>query len=662
MAKGPNRFVPSGKLKALELRQGSGIAVSNLGSGRFRYNNITDKLEASQNGGPSASLASIAGSLSVLDYGANPTGTGDNGGLSGPFVRAITAASTLGLVCQIPKGIYRVATRFWGWLPQSNVKIRGAGIDQTWIVQDFASGGNGTFVWLNEDEDGLHAHVNLTSDNVPGAVDADGFGLVEVDGPVPIGQICFLRNVGVYVLGNYYVARKCTGFAPPYLLALDRPIKKQFYTGDPIYLEDTQPTNVEISDFTISGTGDRYVDIWGGVGCKLKNIRMTSDYGVLEADSLGVSFNYGHDNYAEHVFGDCGTLANSDVVLFSEENTILVHCGGINGQLSGCALYQCDECDVYSPDFYNNLTGLTFGADGNVVGCRGCNCFGGSLDNNGTGILVGRGSSDIGIFGTSVRFCYSIGAHVYEGGPSVCDSVLFEEVNASDCPIAFAIGPNQTNIRILDCNADRAATKGLDTYSTVDVSGLTCRGGTATSKVCLNAGSYTAYIRGLVTESAVLNCCHIDVQAGVRAYIDADLAQDTNTSNNMVHVVGVGIGERVTVSGTGAAGSVGWNGAGGGTTRWHDIRLGLASSYFDGAHMRDRGAITMTEATPVALAFTDLSIDSGYPGVGDQITLVPYDNNASTEFSQPLVTPTNGVGFSIVGKVGNKQKYYFKIG
>jgi len=51
MAKGPNRFVPSGKFKALELREGSGIGVSNVDSGRIRYNEVAERLEYSENGG-----------------------------------------------------------------------------------------------------------------------------------------------------------------------------------------------------------------------------------------------------------------------------------------------------------------------------------------------------------------------------------------------------------------------------------------------------------------------------------------------------------------------------------------------------------------------------------------------------------------------------------
>ena len=51
MAKGPNRFVPSGKFKALELREGSGIGVSNASSGRIRYNETLQRLEYSENTG-----------------------------------------------------------------------------------------------------------------------------------------------------------------------------------------------------------------------------------------------------------------------------------------------------------------------------------------------------------------------------------------------------------------------------------------------------------------------------------------------------------------------------------------------------------------------------------------------------------------------------------
>jgi hypothetical protein len=58
MAKSPNRFVPSGKLKALELREGSGIGVSNLLSGRIRYNEVNNQIEYSKNGGVWATLDS----------------------------------------------------------------------------------------------------------------------------------------------------------------------------------------------------------------------------------------------------------------------------------------------------------------------------------------------------------------------------------------------------------------------------------------------------------------------------------------------------------------------------------------------------------------------------------------------------------------------------
>ena len=51
MAKGPNRFVPSGKLKAVELREGDAITVSNVDSGRIRYNTVTGRIEFSENGG-----------------------------------------------------------------------------------------------------------------------------------------------------------------------------------------------------------------------------------------------------------------------------------------------------------------------------------------------------------------------------------------------------------------------------------------------------------------------------------------------------------------------------------------------------------------------------------------------------------------------------------
>jgi hypothetical protein len=74
MSKSPNRFVPSGKLKALELREGSGIPVSNANSGRFRYNEALNRLEYSENSGAWAIFsASKAQTITVAKSGGDFT-------------------------------------------------------------------------------------------------------------------------------------------------------------------------------------------------------------------------------------------------------------------------------------------------------------------------------------------------------------------------------------------------------------------------------------------------------------------------------------------------------------------------------------------------------------------------------------------------------------
>ncbi len=71
MAKGPNRFVPSGKLKALELREGSGIGVSNVDAARIRYNEATGVTELSENGGPYGPIGTngVAALVTALQSG-----------------------------------------------------------------------------------------------------------------------------------------------------------------------------------------------------------------------------------------------------------------------------------------------------------------------------------------------------------------------------------------------------------------------------------------------------------------------------------------------------------------------------------------------------------------------------------------------------------------
>ena len=136
MSKGPNRFWPSGKLKALELREGSGIGVSNLGSARIRYQELTNTTELSENGGPyipiSASTSSIY--FNVMSYGAVGNGIVDDTAAIQATVAAAAAAG--GGVVWFPAGTYKVTSTI---VLSSGVTLLGPSGDVSVIASSIAT-------------------------------------------------------------------------------------------------------------------------------------------------------------------------------------------------------------------------------------------------------------------------------------------------------------------------------------------------------------------------------------------------------------------------------------------------------------------------------------------------------------------------------------------
>jgi hypothetical protein len=138
MSKSPNRFVPSGKLKALELREGSSIPVSNALSGRIRYNEVTNHLELSENTGAFASILGTEHGIITL----TPLGGGADDApqiaaaiatgkivilAAGTWVRgAVTRTSTHAVMFDPASGVHNV--EFYG-------ALGGGVVDDTVAIQ-----------------------------------------------------------------------------------------------------------------------------------------------------------------------------------------------------------------------------------------------------------------------------------------------------------------------------------------------------------------------------------------------------------------------------------------------------------------------------------------------------------------------------------------------
>jgi len=179
MAKGPNRFVPSGKLKALELQEGSGIGLSNLAAARLRFNEVTLTTELSENGGAYVPLSSSAGSpfTNVQSYGAIGDGTTDDTVAIQNAVNAYPSGGTILFPCV--SAYYKISDSII--IGSNGLKFVGVGsvlprIHQSSLVDNaFENGANHVSnisfenLWLTGQGPGGGNGIVLTSDQTYGS-------------------------------------------------------------------------------------------------------------------------------------------------------------------------------------------------------------------------------------------------------------------------------------------------------------------------------------------------------------------------------------------------------------------------------------------------------------------------------------------------------------
>ena len=475
----------------------------------------------------------------------------DNGQIGGPFDQAIIAAGAVGGTVQLGSGVYCLANYF---MPTANnVTVNGS--PDTVLAQLFFWGGQGSLVWFNDDDlPGPLGSTTLSSDNIPGTDT-----IITVANIIP-GTVLKIQNAGIWVRVEYRVAVSSGGGPGPYTITLDRPLKKQFHAADVVKFLHNRPTNVHIKNLTVSGTGDRYVEIWGGLNCSIENIKTNTTYGVLAAGNLGVGLSAGCEySTIKDVLCEVGPTSNTGVYLRDCCNCIAINCYGVGAALTAFAVYDSDQCDIYSSGGRDSLCGITVGADGNTEGCTDIRIFGGSVDDNDTGLRIQDGSKRTAVYGLSARFCSVVGVMVDGTLSDPIDSLL-NGIAATDGTNGIYVVAGAIGTRIIDCDVSSNSSRGLYTTCDCDVTGLRCRNA-GNYGVIADAGATNFHMTNFTIQSSENAFQAIPINAGAHAYLsNGHITLDGNGSYAVIcQNTGAGTLDHIIGDG-GGAGNYGWVG------------------------------------------------------------------------------------------------------
>jgi hypothetical protein len=217
--------------------------------------------------------------------------------------------------------------------------------------------------------------------------------------------------------------------AGPYTITVDRPIREPFVTNDMVLTVSSVPTDIllEGNGATITGTGDRYIELPGAHRCLVTGWRMDASGGELGAAGAYASFDIGA---RQSTFRDCvvdggsGMSSGSGILLESAEDCTIENCHAIDvgtnaaGSSIGFGLWDCWGCSVVNSHAAGCYYGVYMGSDGAYYGCVDCSVQGGTFVGCNTGVnLSGVRPTAIG---AEASYCTTYGFACVSGGPADC--------------------------------------------------------------------------------------------------------------------------------------------------------------------------------------------------------------------------------------------------
>lgn len=318
-------------------------------------------------GGTQIPLVNVAAAFNV-----------DNTGATNAAPNLTTALAKLAASGQCgafaPAGTYRLDTVV---TVPANTTLRGAGIGKTVFRSTIAAGPSLNCAFLGTDAYGaagtFAANVTLYTDTFQSTLTIPLFSWIE----------CVAASASVLHVAIYQVVA-VTGAGPTFTYTVDRAILRPFLLGDTIDLITTVLKDVDLGDFTMTGTGTRAIDLIGAVRSCVHDIVIDGSSGSYFGE--GASFDTGgYDNEFRNVRVIGGGNGNTEHGLLHEsaERGRIISCRTDQCWGNGQTIWDGYQCEILNPTatlcgsgvYVGGDSALTVGSsDSRIVAgaCAGC--------------------------------------------------------------------------------------------------------------------------------------------------------------------------------------------------------------------------------------------------------------------------------------------------
>lgn len=446
----------------------------------------------------------------------------------------------------------------------------------------------------------------------------------------------------------------CTGSAHSYTVVIDRPVTMQFVTNDPVTVHASRPRNITIEGLEISGTGDRYGELEGGVNCHFKNIRTTTTGG----NCIGPQLAHDVGNERCSITGcilDCGDYSQCGGAIETGDNSWMENDTVKRATVCGYWFIDSVACRGNAIHAYDCATAWSISGETTTEG----GCFDCVLENSIAskityyGVLIDAGTTRQTV--RHVRVDKAADGVILLHSAS---DTLLDDVYCNGCDVSFFIGTSSGTVG-RKWVSKASATDGVRIQGDVSISGLEIEH-TAGHGVFLTSGVSKVKIDDFkITSTGTLNTITCDAST-----------PEVYMSRGYLNVG----------SGAGSAGFIPQGGGGKYYLRDMQIVAGSGTTaiyaYTSGISIIDRGGLEITGAgTALTLASgsyanwgtfvnngaSDVTTTNALAALG-KVHVVGLHTVGGTVATLPFVKAiTAGTSFVTAGVAGDTSTYSYKI-
>jgi hypothetical protein len=265
----------------------------------------------------------------------------------------------------------------------------------------------------------------------------------------------------------------------PYTLTVDRAVRMQFAAGtDQVYVKaPPQDIRIEGNGMTVSGTGDRAIELSGAWNCHVSGITVDTNDGAFS--DIIASFDIGSFRSTMTDLDLSGSSITGGGIAFeSAESCFGTRLTARNVTLSGNGVglffVDCQGCVFTACVSEGCRVGATFDSGQASGNCGTQDCVMTDMTITGAigdGIKVQNGSSRNKVARARIGYCGSSGINV-AGGIAACNDNTLEVCDLSDNAVGLTVAASQLRVRGIDIIADRCATNAIAISGDARIDGI----------------------------------------------------------------------------------------------------------------------------------------------------------------------------------------------